>query len=112
MKILIDAQLSPYLAKWIEKEFNIESVAVRDIGLRNATDKEIFFTARKYNSIVITKDIDFKNLLEKFGHPPKIIWLTCGNTSNIKLQGILYNSLLKTLSIFESGENLVEISGD
>jgi predicted nuclease of predicted toxin-antitoxin system len=39
MKLWIDAQLSPSLAKWISQQFKIEAVAIRDIqrGLASIT---------------------------------------------------------------------------
>jgi hypothetical protein len=40
--IWVDAQLSPALAAWIAAEFNHPAKAVRDLGLRNAKDKDIF----------------------------------------------------------------------
>jgi predicted nuclease of predicted toxin-antitoxin system len=49
--------------------------------LRGAEDDGIFFATRKAADVVITKDVDFVTLLERHGSPPKIIWLTCGNTS-------------------------------
>lgn len=112
MIIWIDAQLSPYLAEWIYSQFDIEAIAIRDLGLRDAKDKEIFKAARSANVIVITKDIDFKILQDKLGSPPKIIWLTCGNTSNKKLKEILSANLLKSISLLSSGERIVEISGE
>ena len=33
---------------------------------------------------MITKDRDFVELLGRLGPPPKIIWITCGNTSNTR----------------------------
>ena len=48
MKLWIDAQLPPGLAKWIAENFaSIEATAVRDLGLREAEDQVIFFSARK-----------------------------------------------------------------
>ena len=46
-----------------------------DIGLLNASDEEIFFKARDSNAIVLSKDMDFVNLLDKYHSPPKVIWL-------------------------------------
>lgn len=112
MKIWLDAQLSPYLAEWIKSKFGTETIHVRDLGLRDASDRMIFEKAKEAEVIVITKDIDFKNLQEKFGAPPKIIWLTCGNTSNKRLQEIFSENLKKAFELLESGEMIVEISGE
>ena len=43
MTIWIDAQLSPEIATWISEKFAVRAIAVRDLGLRDATDREIFF---------------------------------------------------------------------
>ena len=47
MKIWTDAQLSPTIAKWIDEEFDVEAKAVRDLGLRDASEPEIFEAARR-----------------------------------------------------------------
>ncbi len=80
MTIWIDAHLSPAIATWIKSQFGIEAVALRDLGLRDAEDPEIFETAKAQKAIVMTKDSDFVDLVERLGSPPQIIWLTCGNT--------------------------------
>ena len=89
MTIWIDAQLSPAIANWINNNFAVQAVAVRDIGLRDAEDVEIFEAAKQANVIVMTKDRDFVDLLDRLNAPPKIIWITCGNTSNARLKQIL-----------------------
>lgn len=110
MTIWLDAQLSPAIAAWISMQYAVPAVALRDLGMRNATDREIFFAARDQDAIVMTKDSDFVRLLEDYGPPPKIIWLTCGNTSNARLTEILTGTLEKTLDLLQAGERLVEIS--
>jgi predicted nuclease of predicted toxin-antitoxin system len=110
MKIWIDAQMSPVIAAWVSGHFPASAVAVRDLGLRDAGDKEIFHAARRENAIVMTKDNDFVLLLDRLGPPPQVIWVTCGNTSNARLKEILTNTLPKALELLKSGEQLVEIS--
>jgi predicted nuclease of predicted toxin-antitoxin system len=112
MTIWIDAQLPPAIAVWIRETLLIDAQALRDIGLRDAMDEEIFAAAKKANAIVMTKDSDFIDLLEQYGAPPKIIWLTCGNTSNEKLKQILGTTLLPALRLLNAGESLVEISSE
>lgn len=89
--------------------FFFESKALRDLGLRYAEDYEIFEAARKSDALILTKDADFLHLLERYGSPPKVLWLTCGNTSEVALQQLLAKHLLSALGILESGESLVEI---
>ncbi len=109
MTIWIDAQLSPAIATWISNTFGIQALALRDIGLRDAEDPEIFEAAKSQAIISITKDSDFVDLVERLGAPPKIIWLTFGNTSNAQLKEILISALPTALEILNSGETLVEI---
>ncbi len=110
MTLWIDAQLSPALARWIALTFGIQATAVRDLGLRDATDRDIFEAAGKAKAVVLTKDGDFVRLLDRFGPPPQVIWLTCGNTSNAHLQQILVQALPQAVMQLKAGERLVEIS--
>lgn len=111
MMIWIDAQRSPSLAGWIADTFGVQASAVRDLGLRDAKDIEIFRAARNANAIVLSKDADFQHLLEQLGPPPKILWLTCGNTSNESVRRILAATFTDALRFLESGESIVEITG-
>jgi len=106
----IDAQLSPALARWIRETFQIEAHAVRDLGLRNAKDLVIFKAAREAGVVVMSKDEDFRLLVERLGPPPQILWVTCGNTSNARLREILAKSLPAAMELLRRGESLVEIS--
>jgi predicted nuclease of predicted toxin-antitoxin system len=110
--IWIDAHLSPAIATWITNTFKIPAVALRDLGLRDAEDPEIFEAAKTQGVILMTKDSDFVDLVERLESPPQIIWLTCGNTSNARLCEILSSILPNALELLRSGEKLVEISGD
>jgi predicted nuclease of predicted toxin-antitoxin system len=110
MIIWVDAQMSPAIAAWMSSTFGVNAVAVRELGLRGGTDQEIFLAAKRERVIVMTKDRDFISLLDRFGSPPQVIWITCGNTSNARLKGILTSALPKALELLQSGEGLVEIN--
>lgn len=110
MTIWVDAQISPKIAEWIEQNFSIQAIHVRDLGLREAEDPEIFFAARGNSAVVMTKDSDFLTLLDRFGAPPQAIWITCGNTSNARLREILQNTLSQAVALLETGEQFIEIS--
>ena len=109
--IWTDAHLSPAISIWITATFGISALALRDIGLRDAEDAEIFEAAKAQGIIFITKDSDFVDLVNRFGQSPQIILLTCGNTSNNRLKEILSSKLSEALALLSSGEPLVEISG-
>jgi predicted nuclease of predicted toxin-antitoxin system len=108
--IWIDAQVSPAIAIWIKQNFPVEAIAVRDLGLRDAEDAEIFSAAKNVRAVVLTKDSDFLDLLDRHGPPPQVLWLTCGNTSNASLKKILTTTLAEAISLLKAGEPLIEIS--
>ena len=108
--IIVDAQLSPAIAAWIQQQFGTEAVALRDLGLRDAEDRAVFDYARERGAVVMTKDSDFVSLLQRRGAPPQVIWLTCGNTSNAALRLILAKALPDALKLLAQGEPLVEIA--
>ena len=110
MTLWLDAHISPKLAPWIQDTFGIDVLHVRDLNLKEAEDSDIFSKAREADAIVITKDRDFVELLKRLGSPPKIIWCTCGNTSNARLRTIFSETLSDALDMLNQGERLVEIS--
>ena len=85
------------------------SHAVRNLGLQDAEDAEILAAARAAGVVVMTKDSDFVELLQRHGPPPQIIWLRSGNTSNARLKLLLTQALPTVLPMLEAGEPLVEI---
>ena len=111
MTIWIDAQLSPFIAKWINSNFpELEATALRSIGLQDSNDYDIFRKARTADVIIMSKDYDFVKLIELHGTPPKLIWITCGNTSNARLCEILKISLKQAIDLLSHQESIVEIS--
>jgi predicted nuclease of predicted toxin-antitoxin system len=87
----------------------VQAFALRDRGLRDATDQQIFTAARQSGAVVLTKDSDFAELVTRYGPPPQVLWLTCGKTSNERLREILTASLSQTIDLLQAGEPLIEI---
>lgn len=110
MTIWLDAQISPRLARWIEETFHVQCLHVRDLGLRNTEDTEVFQKARDAGSVIMTKDEDFVRLVEQNGSPPQVIWVTCGNTLNDRFKTLLQKTFPDAMSLIASGERVVEIS--
>jgi predicted nuclease of predicted toxin-antitoxin system len=106
-----DAQLSPELAVWLEHELGHPARSVRELGLRDATDIEIYNAAKKAKALLLSKDSDFVELVLRQGAPPQLLWVTCGNTSNIVLKRILKEHLRNALNLLDAGEIIVEIRG-
>lgn len=109
MILWIDAQLSPALAPWITARFDVEAFSVKHLGLRDAADLQIFHAAREAGAIVITKDGDFLRLLEQYGPPPQVLWVTLGNTSNARMKAVLEGTFRQAAALLESKEALVEL---
>jgi predicted nuclease of predicted toxin-antitoxin system len=109
MTIWVDAHLSPGIAKWIRESFPVDAIPLRDLNLRDADDADIFRAARDADAVVMTKDSDFQDLVQRLGTPPRVIWITCGNTSNARLRVILSKTLPDAIALLESGERVVEI---
>ena len=74
MILWLDAHISPKLVPWIHDTFGMDVFHVRDLGLREAEDPDIFYKARAADAVVITKDRDF---VELFGT------LRCSTKSNL-----------------------------
>ncbi len=108
--VWLDAQLSPQLALWLQREFGVNATPIRDLGLREADDPTIFAAARAANAVVFTKDADFVHLLERLGPPPRILWLTCGNTSDARLRALLHAVWPRITTLLATDEKLIEIS--
>ncbi len=109
MEIWIDAQLSPSLAFWLGGVVGGSSKALRQIGLRDADDTEIFFRAKDQQAVILTKDADFVLLLQRHGPPPRIIWLTCGNTTNQYLRSLLVAKADVLKNWLKTEDPLIEI---
>jgi predicted nuclease of predicted toxin-antitoxin system len=98
---------------WITATCGITAIAVRDLGLRESEDPDIFEAAKAAGDVILmTKDRDFIELVERYGSPPQVIWLTCGNTSNDRLKEILTATLPNAIKLLRSGESVVEITGN
>jgi len=111
VKIWVDAQFSPALARWLSQSLKVEATPLKDLGLRDEEDSKIFFAARRAGTIVLTKDRDFVDLVRMHGAPPQVVWVTCGNTSNAHLQRILSEAWPATRELLSADERLVEIGG-
>lgn len=76
MQILIDKNLSHRI-----KIIFPDSLHVSDLKMDKADDIEIWNKGKHENYCILTKDKDFLNYTVKYGPPPKIIFIKCGNVS-------------------------------
>jgi predicted nuclease of predicted toxin-antitoxin system len=97
MIIWIDAQLPPTLATWLVETFGVTAISLKELGLRDAKDIEIFEAATQPNLVIMTKDSDFVDLVCRLGAPPQILWITCGNVTNQNLRRLLNSTFLNAI---------------
>jgi predicted nuclease of predicted toxin-antitoxin system len=109
-KIIIDHHLSPALAGYLATMFGIEAYPARDLYLQRATDIEIWEKALLMDAVVVTKDRDFLDLQRQHGSPPRIIYLTTGNTSNLELRRIITRHADAIRRFIYSDSPILEIS--
>lgn len=109
MKFWVDAQLPPALATWLPERYGVEAFSLRDLGMRDATDGEIFDAARQADTVIISKDSDFVDLVSRHGIPPQLLWVTCGNLTNASLQAVFDKTFAEALAALSSGQPIVEI---
>lgn len=88
MKLLFDQNLSFRLVTVLASEYP-DSRHVCDVGLREASDEEVWQYAAERGYTVVTKDADFHQRSFLFGAPPKVIWLRCGNASTSRIEDLL-----------------------
>ena len=88
MKLLFDQNLSHRLVHALRQEYP-ESKHVRDVGLGEATDEAVWHYATQHGFTLITKDADFHQRSFLFGHPPKVVWVRCGNCSTSTIEQLL-----------------------
>jgi predicted nuclease of predicted toxin-antitoxin system len=72
LSLLLDENLSPRLTLRLASLFG-GLTHVREVGLKQANDQEIWDWAKDNNYTVVTADADFVTMLNQSGPPPKLI---------------------------------------
>jgi predicted nuclease of predicted toxin-antitoxin system len=108
VRFLIDAQLPPAFAESFRREGH-EGIPVRDVGLRDASDGEIWRYARAEGLVIVSKDEDFALRVRRSGPPPSVLWLRVGNVSTRALTEWFEPLLLGIVVGFAAGEALIEV---
>ncbi len=112
MKFWIDAQLPTGLALWLRQEFGVNALSLKALGLRDATDDEIFEAAREAGAVIVSKDSDFVDLISRRGPPPQLLWVVCGNVTNRHLRAVFTVTFQNAVHLLREGEGIVEIGDD
>jgi len=67
LKVLVDEDLPRSTAALLQS-LGINASDVRDVGLKGASDAQVFEYAQKEERIIITRDVEFGNILK---YPPR-----------------------------------------
>jgi predicted nuclease of predicted toxin-antitoxin system len=108
MKLLFDQNLSPRLVRLLIDIYP-DSCHVREIGLRDADDSEIWEYAKTHNFAIVSKDSDFQQRSLLLGSPPKFIWLRVGNCTVKRIEELLrsYSAAIHTFDMDDSKAHLM-----
>ena len=111
MKLLLDENLSRRVIPAIVDAYP-ESSQIALLGMESVADGGIWEYARREGYILVTQDSDFHDLSALYGHPPKIIWLKCGNQPRRRIVEILL-SIRDDVYIFANNPDLscLEVCG-
>ena len=109
MRFVVDAQLPPDLARFL-RDHGHEARPVREVGLREAEDGDIWNYALREQAVVVTKDEDFaQRVLASRKPAPVVVWLRVGNCSNRALRAWFAPLLPRITEAIQRGEQLVEV---
>lgn len=108
MRFLVDAQLPPATARWLDSR-GYHAVHVQDLGLSTARDLEIWRHAQANNQIIVTKDEDFARLAIIQPDGPRVIWLRIGNTTRRQLLDWLDRAWPGIDAALHAGERLIKV---
>ncbi len=88
MKLLLDENLSPKLARALAADFPGSS-QVELLGLRGSTDRTVWDVAGDHGYTIVSKDNDFRQRSFLYGPPPKVVWLAVGNAGTEAIRMLL-----------------------
>lgn len=108
MKLLFDQNLSWRLPSKLADLYP-DSQHVRDAGLKESEDIDIWEYAKANDFVIVTKDMDFQQRSLLFGYPPKIVRLRVGNCPVQTIEDLLrrHSATIHTFGIDEGKSYLV-----
>lgn len=108
MTLLFDQNLSPRLPRVLDGVYP-GSAHVRDLGLRDAADAQIWECAKSGQYVLVSKDSDFQARSLLYGHPPKFIWLRVGNCPVKTIEDLLRTQslLIHTFGLDKENSHLM-----
>jgi predicted nuclease of predicted toxin-antitoxin system len=109
VKFVVDCQLPPALAHWL-RDRGFEATHVFELGMGQASDRQIWESCSVNGAILASKDEDFLILATRPGDQGRLLWLRLGNCRTAALLCSLEESWPMVTAAFESGQRIVELS--
>lgn len=103
VKLLFDENLSPRLPALLKTEFP-GSTHLRDVGQMGATDAQVWEFARANGFMIVSKDNDFRQRSFLEGAPPKVVWLSVGNSGTEVICNLLRAERARLASFDEDSD--------
>jgi len=107
VRLIVDQQLPPVLAGWFCEQGH-DAVHVRELGLTGAADAAIWTEAARDDSVVVSRDEDFVNLLRNRGGA-RLVWIRIGNCTNPALLATIRHNWTAIEQRLAAGERLIEL---
>jgi predicted nuclease of predicted toxin-antitoxin system len=104
MKLLFDQNISFRILKKLSDSFP-GSIHIKNEGLINASDLDIWEFAKNNKFTIVSQDSDFNDINLIKGFPPKIIWIKTGNLNTEEITILLLKHQME-IEEFLVDENL------
>ncbi|WPR73858.1 DUF5615 family PIN-like protein [Algoriphagus sp. NG3] len=104
MRLLFDQNISYKIVRKLSDIYP-DAKQVRELGIEDFTDKEIWQFAKRENYIIVTFDADFYHFSLVWNHPPKIIWIRSIQQTTIVIESLLRHHL-KDINLFNIDSSL------
>ncbi|MFN4145878.1 MAG: DUF5615 family PIN-like protein [Runella sp.] len=100
MKFLVDAQLPPLLADWMQEK-GFDTIHTNDLPMKDeTTDDEIRIVANQQQRVVVTKDADFYDSYIIHKSPQRLLLISAGNIKNRQLLDLFRKNFQEITKMF------------
>jgi predicted nuclease of predicted toxin-antitoxin system len=108
MRLLFDQNLSHKLVRRLADIFP-DSLHVRDIGMKSATDPAIAKVALTEDLTIVSKDADFLALRFVLGEHVRMVWVRLGNGSTDQVEQALRHWRTSIEALVNDPSQVIEI---
>ncbi|MCL2327731.1 MAG: DUF5615 family PIN-like protein [Bacteroidetes bacterium] len=110
MKLLFDQNISFRVVRLLPDSF-ADSRHIRQVGLNDRNDIEIWQFAKQNDFTIVTFDADFFDISVLKGFPPKIVWLRTGNMTTTEIAECMLLNYSNIVSFINNpNQSCLEIS--